>query len=343
MVGVLQSKTTLEGNLVFSEESKQQILTKLGEASGYLGKLQDEISLVREQKLTEITKILSKYKTQLRDDLSIKAQSWTSTQTEESTLLKEFSEKFSTDLLDVIVQWTQKIVSPSLKSMDSKIHQTIYHFQTSAESIDQGTGSQLVSQLSLSFNKVAPQFKFNTSETSGDWVFWNTGIGSGIGLGAGSVLLGGAALAVSSIAFFPVILTGGAIAGIAAGGAALGTAIGGVIGFLSPPDPEKIKQEVLEKGLTQYFQEGNQKPLIDVISSVIENEFNQRWKMFNDVAEQYISLLDTLLVDCTTKQALTQAEAAIEQQWCEQQQNQLNSFQLKLNSYNSESTLSPEL
>jgi len=344
MFGISQSKTTLEGKIVFSEESKQQILIKLGEASGYVGKLQDEINLAREQKLKKIPHLLSKYETQLRNDIFDRAQSWTSTQTEESKLLNEFSEKFSADLLDIIAQWTQKTVSPDLlKSTDSKIYETIYYFQTSAESIDQGTGSQLGSQLSLSFNKVAPQFKFNSSETSSDWVFWNTGIGSSIGLGAGSVLLGGAAFAVSSIAFFPIILTGGAIAGIAAGGAALGTAIGGVIGFLSPPDPEKIKQKVLEKGLAQYFQEGNQKPLIDVISSIIENEFNQRRKMFNDVAEQYISLLDTLLIDCKAKHALTQAEAAIEQQWCEQQQSQLDSFQLKLNSYNSESTPSPEL
>jgi tellurite resistance protein len=212
--GISQAQAAFEGKLVLSEESKQQILAKLGEASGFNGKLQDEIRLAQEQQLKRITNKLPEYGTQLQSAISTKAQSWTSTQTDESRLLKEFSEKFSADLLDLLVQGTQELTSSSLKSIDSKILQTIYHFQASAESIDQGTGSQLVSQLNLSLNKVAPQLKFNTSETSTDWQFWNTGLGSGIGLSAGGVLLGGAALAVSSIAFFPVVLTGGAIAGM---------------------------------------------------------------------------------------------------------------------------------
>ncbi|MGV0029361.1 hypothetical protein [Phormidesmis priestleyi] len=290
---------------------------KLGEASGCLGNLQRQIQLSSDKTLSEVLDLSSSFvKKDLPKRISEEAKNWKSQQTKKSEVIKEFSEKFQVESQCIIEEWIQetilqKTLSTTLKSLDLNIYKVIHHFQKSAAFIDQGTGSQLVSQLNSRVEEAAPQFKFNSS-TDADvdiWdTIWKSGIGGGVGLGAGGVVAGGVALAVTSIAFVPVVLTGAAIAGIAVGGAALGTAIGGAFGFFTPPNQDEIRKEVLDKGWQQFATQDLENQLMISTKSLVQDLFNQRLKTTQDVTKQYMALLNSLLVDSETAHALTLEE-----------------------------------
>jgi uncharacterized tellurite resistance protein B-like protein/signal recognition particle receptor subunit beta len=329
-----QAEETMVGKVAFSKTAQQDILSKIGEASGYLANLQTLIEETSDQKRAAVQRL--EINQHLEHYIGQKAASWCSEQREKSKVTTEFGDKFQSALSDAIGEWTQNAViqemlTATLKTIDSNIHSKIYQFQKSAEAIDQGTGSQLAAQLNLSLNQVAPQFKFNAAVGSDNWdAAWDIGIGSISGLGGGGLLAGGAALAVSSVAFFPLVLTGGAIIGIAAAGAALGTAIGGVIGFFTPPDQEAIRQAVVKEGFQQFYAQDGTGQLMRSLDALVKSLFDQRLVTIQTVTRQYMALLNALLIDSQTAHTLTLAETAAEQQWYQEQHSKLVTFQSRL-------------
>jgi uncharacterized tellurite resistance protein B-like protein/GTPase SAR1 family protein len=309
-------------NIALSVATKLDILEKLGEASGYYGKLRSQIQAEKSTKLAEVRSCLSSLlRNELEQRITEKARSWSSTQPEKSKILKEFSEKFQADTQSIADEWVQQIIentlSPSLKSINADLVEMIRQFQKSAESIDKDTGSQLVRQFNLSIERTVPDFQLSFA-TSDDVdlldTLFRSGIGGGIGLGAGGVLAGGAAFAVTSIAFFPVVLTGAAIAGIAVGGAALGTAIGGALGFFTAPDQDAIRKEVLQKGFEQFMTQNLESQWISAVENLTQNLFEQRLQIAQSVTDQYIASLHSLLADSDANSALSLEEAKAKKQ-----------------------------
>ena len=220
-----QAEAVIAGKVEISNVPKQDVLNKIGEASGYLANLQTLIQSTSEQKRDTVKRLeINQY---LKDAIHQKSASWSSAQGSTSKIQREFVDKFQSDLSDLIGEWTQTTIihetlTPTLKAIDSNSQSKIYQFQKSAEAIDQGTGSQLSTQLTVSLNQVAPQLKFNTAADSKNWdAAWDIGIGGIGGFGGDRLLAGGVALVVSSVAFFLIVLTGGAIVRIAAAGVAL--------------------------------------------------------------------------------------------------------------------------
>jgi len=332
-----QAEEIIAGEVEVSNAAKQDIVNKIGEASGYLANLQTLIRSTSEQKRDVVKRL--EIKQHLKNYTDKKSASWNSNQGSTNKILKEFGDKFQSDLSDAIGEWTQTTViqetlTPTLKAIDSNIQSKIYQFRKSAEEIDQETGSQLAMQLDLSIDQVAPQFKFEAAAGSDKWeAAWDIGLGSISGLGAGGLLVGGIALAVSSIAFFPLVLTGGAIAGIAAGGAALGTAIGGAIGFFTPPDQEAIKREVIEEGFKQFHSQDGTGQLMKSLDTLVESVFDQRLETIQAVTRQYMALLNSLLIDSETVHTSTLNEIAAERQWYQEQHSRLVAFQSRLNNF----------
>ncbi|MCY7278631.1 MAG: dynamin family protein [Phormidesmis sp. CAN_BIN44] len=328
-----QAEEIIAGEVEVSNAAKQDIVDKIGEASGYLANLQTLIRSTSEQKRDVVKRL--EIKQHLKSYISEKSASWNSKQGQKSKILTEFSDKFQSDLSDAISEWTQTTViqetlTSTLKAIDSNVQSKIYQFQKSAEAIDQGTGSQLAIQFDLGMKQVAPQFKFDADVGSDKWdSAWKIGIGSISGLGGGGLLVGGIALAVSSVAFFPLVLTGGAIAGIAAGGAALGTAVGGALGFLIPPDQEAIKREVIEEGFKQFHAQDGTGQLMKSLDALVESLFNQRLETIQAVTRQYMALLNSLLIDSEAVHTLN--EVAAERQWYQEQHSKLVTFQSQLN------------
>ncbi len=328
-----QAEEIIAGEVAISNAAKQDIVNKIGEASGYLANLQTLLRLTSEQKRDTVKHL--EIKQHLKNYIGEKSASWSSEQRSKNKVLKEFGDKFQSDLSDAISEWTQTTViqetlTSTLKAIDSNIQSKIYQFQKSAEAIDQKTGSHLAMQFDLSIDQVAPQFKFEAAAGSDKWeAARDIGLGSISGLGGGGLLVGGIALAVSSIAFFPLVLTGGAIAGIAAGGAALGTAIGGAIGFLTPPDQEAIKREVIEEGFKQFHSQDGTGQVMKSLDELVAKLFDKRLETIQAVTRQYMALLNSLLIDSETVHTLN--EVAAERQWYQEQHFKLVVFQSQLN------------
>jgi GTPase Era involved in 16S rRNA processing len=337
-----QTQRMIEGEITVSIAARQSILEQLGESSGRFAKLQEQIQCSRDEKLPEVLQISkSSLKKDFEEQITKKSRSWHSTQEEKSKIVKEFAEKFQADSHAIVKDWVQKIIveatlSTALKAIDLSISEMVQHFRKSVTSIDQETGSQLVHQLDLSIERVAPEFKFNSSTNPDDDFFetlWNTGIGGGIGLGAGGVFAGGVAFAVTSIAFFPVVLSGAAIAGIAAGGAALGTAIGGTLGFFAPPDQDAIRKEILNKGFKQLIDQNLERQWIDAIETLTNDLFEQKFKAAQEVTNQYITLLNSLLEDSASSYKLTVKEAETKRQQRINSLSELETFRSQINSF----------
>lgn len=309
--------TQIQKNIALSVAARQEVLEKLGEASGYFGQLQQQIQDAIDAKLPEVrSRASTLLKRHLEQRIAEKAKAWSSEQTEKSKILKEFSEKFQIDSQAIVEEWVEEIIiektlSTSLKSINTNLVEMIRNFQKDAASIDQATGSLLVRQLNLSVKQVSPEFQLDFSTNDDDFfdTLFRSGIGGGIGLGTGGILAGGAAFAVTSIAFFPVVLTGAAIAGIAVGGAALGTAIGGVLGFFTPHDKDALREEALQKGFEQIAAQNIEIQWINAIESLTRNLFNEKLKFAQEVTDQYVALLNSLLVRSEVSHALTVEEA----------------------------------
>ena len=330
-----QTESIITGKVAISNAAKQDILNKMGEASGYLANLQALIRSTSEQKRDVVQQL--QINQHLKDHINQESISWISEQREKSKIVTEFGDKFQSDLFDAIDKWTevsvkQEMLASTLQVIDSNIQSRIDQFRKTAEAIDQKTGSQIAMQLNMSIDQVAPQFKFNAAAGLDDWdTARNIGIGSITGLGGAGLLAGGAALAVSSVAFFPIVLTGGAIVGIAAGGAALGTAIGGAVGFFTSLDQESIKREVIEEGFQQFYAQGGTGQLMSSLDALVENSFDQRLATIQAVTRQYMALLNSLLVNAESAHTLKLNEVAAEQQWYQEQHSKLVVFQARLN------------
>lgn len=328
-----QTEAVMKGEVTISSTTKQNILNQMGEVSGYLANLQTLIEETRQKKREQVKSLeINPY---LEEFIRQESASWCSIKNEKNKIIREFFDEFQSALSEAIDVGQQTIImdellTPSLNEIDSHIQNKVYQFRKSAEEIDLATGSQLANQLTVGIHQVAPQFQFNAGDSDNRHTFFNAGIGGIGGLGGGGLLAGGIALAVSSMAFFPVVLTTGAIAGIAAGGAALGTAIGGALGFFAPPDQEAIKQEVIESGLKQFYEQNGPGQLMDALDALVISLFDQRLLAIQAVTRKYMALLNTLLVDAEAAHTSTLNNLEIASQWYETQHSRLNKLQDQL-------------
>ncbi len=224
----------------------------------------------------------------------------------------------------------QGCMASTLMPLDDTIYKLARDFKKNIKSIDQKTNAQLSKQFGLSMQRSLPNFQIGSQAKSDDWQAWSTGIGGGIGLGAGTLLAGGAAIAVSSIAFFPVVLTGAAVAGITAAGAAVGTSIGAALGFFNAPNQDEVRKEVLESGLKIFLAESKRNELEDSIQKFIEECFDQRLTTINGITQKYLKILDSLLVDEEKKAHLKASQIEEQQSLCAVYQEQLKAIQKQI-------------
>lgn len=329
-----QAENTLQGKINIPDPAKQNILNQMGEVSGYQANLQLLIETLSQKKREEVKKL--KLCTYLDESIRRKSTAWSSTHTDKNKIAAEFFDKFQTALMEAIEAVRQnlivdEILTPALKDLDSRIQTQISEFYKSVKAIDQATGSQLTNQVIVSLSQSAPQFQFKPGEVDSWETVWNAGIGGISGLGGGGLLAGGIALGVSSIAFFPVVLTTGAIAGIAAGGAALGTAIGGALGFFGPPDQFAIKEEVIESAFKQfYYEQQGPSQLMSAFDIGVKEVFEQQLSLVQNITQQHLAILNTLLMEAAAAHTATLEQSAIACSWYAAQRMHLNEMQAHL-------------
>jgi hypothetical protein len=325
---------------VVSAQCKQHIVEIMGESTSAVNRLLREIAIAQSKVESVVeTPISQFFENGFRREIDKHSQLWKpQNKNNRDKILKEFHQRFQADSEKVLEEWIQEVVLQDFLEeeqnlLDCKIHALTQNFQKMAESVDVETGTHLSQQFKMSLQRRIPNFsvKSQTQSDTPNWQFWNTGIGGGVGLGTGGLFAGGVAAAVSSVAFFPVVLTGASIAGIAMAGAALGTSIGAALGFFGASDPEQIRQEVLEKGLSEFLTEINQKKLRSTIQQFIDESFCQQVKTMNDMTNEYLEILSSLLVEREKSAHLKSVQIEAENIFPEDFKNrlQLIKFQIK--------------
>jgi uncharacterized tellurite resistance protein B-like protein/GTPase SAR1 family protein len=311
----------LDRKIALSADCKQHIIELMGEGVSQLGKLSEVIKQAQAETDKSIDAPLEIFFNQtLREKITLKSDSWSlESEHDRNKILKSFHHKFQADTSAILEEWIeveifQGCMATFLTSLDSKIYGLAQNLQRNIESIDQETGAQFSQQFTLSLQRSLPNFQINSQAKSDDGQFWSTGIGGGIGLGAGGLLAGGVAIAVSSVAFFPVVLTGAAITGIAVAGAAVGTSIGTALGFFSAPNQEEIRKEVLQDGL-KTFNKATQEKLEESIQQFIRESFEQRHLAVDDVINGYLETLNSVLMEHEKSEKSTVNQVDSEQAW----------------------------
>jgi predicted GTPase/uncharacterized tellurite resistance protein B-like protein len=325
------------GQVTLSIESKRRIIELMGEGGSRSAKLSEEIKQYQAEAIKSIDTPLKQFFNQtFREKITQKSVSWSlESENDRNKIVKAFHHKSQMDAAATFDEWLNTVIvqdcmASALKLLEPSIVTLARDFQKSIDSIDEETGAQLSQQFGRSLQNRLPNCQIGSQAKSDDVQFWSTGIGGGIGLGAGSVLAGGVALAVSSIAFFPVVLTGAAVAGVAAAGAAVGTSIGAALGFFSAPNQEDIRKEVLESILKEFLTKSRYNSVRESIKQFFEAEFEQRIIAINGVTHEYLETLNSLLVKSQKASLLKESEIEEKQSWSTTVQAKLHDFSTQL-------------
>jgi Dynamin family len=313
---------SLFGEIVLSIESKRHIIGLVGEAGSLSAKFHEEIRQAKSEteSLIKIS-IGDLFERTLCQRISEKSNSWNlEDECDRNKILKSFHHKFQADASAILDEWMeteirQNCMAKSLNLLDRGINELAQNFQQNIESVGQETGSQVSQQFGLSLQRRLPNFQISSQEKSDDKQFWSAGIAGGIGLGGGGLLAGVGAIAVSSIAFFPVILTGATITGIAVAGAAIGTSIGTALGFFSAPNQEEIRKEVLRDGLKNLRDNAMRKKIEESIEKFVIESFEQSHINIKGVINDYLKALDSELIRHEESEKRTSIQVEVEQAW----------------------------
>ncbi|HAZ47868.1 MAG TPA: dynamin family protein [Cyanobacteria bacterium UBA11369] len=286
--GLHQAEDVLDGKLKISQEHKQNILEKIGEASGRDVKIRCLADKLVQQAIEQAEQCWDEWAEGLQYRIEKKSQNWSSDQNEREKLFQDYANQLIKDLSADFDDWFEKkikgsIIQPRIKVLDREIHQEIEAIQSSIQSLDLKTGSNLSGQLDLSIS--GAELNMNLASSMGADSSDEGGAGWFAGLGGGG-LVTGALLAFTGLGLIPVALIGGA--------AALG------LGWLFGEDEDEVRAEVKQSVCEQCFKK----------LSELEGE------IFENVCENIASVLYSR-VDAASKvieQAISLAENLLEQQ-----------------------------
>jgi Dynamin family len=299
-------------------------------AQAILNLLSDEISI---EELKE--NLLYLAFTELELELDSKSEAWITKKTNQVEITRDFSSNLQADASETIERWWkedifQAEIQDRLQEIDLCIRKAQESIRDSSCFLDKkidGITEHYFSensQQSLSSN-MDMSVRHGEQANCLDAMF-----GGSLGLGTGGVLAGGAALAVSSIAFFPVILTGASILGITAAGAAIGSSVGALFGLCPSLDIEKIRGDVLYDGIQQILSEENYQNLEQSIEAKILSLYEPRVEYIRSFCRAHIENLDTLISSRAEVLKLDRIEVSNEIYWIQIQEKTLWEIQKSL-------------
>lgn len=275
--GLSQAEKVLSGQIEFSEQEKQQVLEKIGEASGCDYRIRILGEEVKDEAFEETNDSWNSWIEKLPERLAEKAEKWTSSHNaifQQKEVTQDYVNQFLRDLQQEIDQWgnqelSTKILKPKLEALDLEIHKQLRKIQKSFSHLDRQINTNFGKQINVAMNQI--------EGTLGDiWDYLWGGIGGG-GFG------------VALLAFIGI---GGPILLAAAG---IGAAIAGALGSGTGGMYQKLKVKVFEAGRDKFRNNTTQKQLTNKICETIDSVFDTRIEAASDVIEKAIFLCENLL------------------------------------------------
>ncbi|BAZ46495.1 dynamin family protein [Chondrocystis sp. NIES-4102] len=263
------------------KKEKYNVVETIGIISGYQTNALDYIITLQQEAIEQAINSWNEWAEKLADRVYEKSQTWLSTQDDESKILNFFSEKLHDTLTNELNNWLEDIVQNSIlknnfELIDSELQLIIEEIQSLFKQFDNQIESNIKHKIDSSISKYQINLNINAgniNQQDGD------GVGLGLGLG-GAGLVSFGLLAFTGIGLLPIALT------------AIGSGFG--LGALfGESKQDKIKRIVLDKGLEQFYE--SQQEIFDKIAEEITSTFDSRIYLFNQIIEDAIFTLESLI------------------------------------------------
>ncbi|MBD2451058.1 dynamin family protein [Nostoc sp. FACHB-152] len=291
-----QAEKTLDGKIKLSDSEKQDILERIGEASGRDIKIRMLVSNLTELVYDKATKYSDDWRKELDNKMANKSKSWYSEHNpvfSRDKLIKDYTNQFIRDLSKEIDDWANQILKDKIfktvfSYLDAKVAYELDAIQGDFKRLDQQVNTSFSERINLSITGIKDDFM---------------GLGSiGGGLGIGGALAAGLVV-FTGIGFIAVVV------------ASVAAAIAGSLG-LGMLDLDGVRNQIKLKVCDIGFKKLNEsrdefdKKLKEIITTVLNNRIESASK----IIEQAIALYENLL-----EQQEKAHEATLEQREAEKQ------------------------
>jgi hypothetical protein len=277
---------SLDGKIKLSATGKQEILEKIGEASGCDIRIYNLVEEKKQLVIEETKKSWEEWNKGLENRILQKSKQWSSKHSpvfSQDKLIKYYTTQFTNELMRDIDVWgnqtlKEKILQKHLESLSAYITYELDKIEGEFHKLDQ--------QIKTNFSK-----QINTSITGLNDDFMGLGgIGGGLGIGG--------ALAAALIFFTGIGFIAIAVASVAA-------AIAGSLG-LGMLDVDgihtKIKTTICQTGMQKFHEKSKDKDKIspkdkvyEAIQGIINTVFNNRFEGASQVIKETISIYENIL------------------------------------------------
>jgi len=271
-----QSENLLDGKIKLSGSEVQEVLEKIGEASGRAVKVRILVEQALDLAIEETNKSWDTWIEELDARMIEKSEQWSSDHSalwSREQLVADYARQFNNDLSGELNDWIENhfkktILQPPIEKLDNEIRKELRAIQSGVKDID-------VLRQSQASSWVFSQDKNSDFGDAGDFGF------------AGSLGLAG----LGVVAFIPVIIFAGpilAFVGSFFASGLLGTGVGGVLDI-----DAGIREKVFEKGGEQFI--ASLDKTFENISEIINTAFCERSEQVDVIVSRTISMYENLL------------------------------------------------
>ncbi|MDJ0676530.1 MAG: dynamin family protein [Calothrix sp. MO_167.B42] len=309
-----QAQDALAGKIKISALEKQNILEKIGEASGRNVKIHLLAKQIKQEALIKAVESWNEWYGGLRDRIVKKSESWSSEHSHiwsQDQLIKDYTNQFIRDLSGEIDEWGNKILKDIilqeyLNILDNNIEYELDAIQADFQNIDIQINTHFSEQVKLSINGI-----------NDDFIGFG-GFGGGIGIGGA---LAAGLLAFTGLGFIAIIVA--SVVATIAGSFGLGVLdVDGI--------HDQIKMKVLELGfqkLDESIDESTNK-----LKEIIDTAINSKVKSASQVIAAAISLYENLLEQQEKAHQETLEEREADKIWISQKRQELQQVQKDMES-----------
>lgn len=307
---------SLDGKIKLSATGKQEILEKIGEASGCDVRIRILVDHLIESVMEKANISWNEWVEHLDVRLSLKSAEWTSKHSgiwSRDKLAQDYANQFNKDISQELESWIndelkENILKEPLERLDNAVEKEFEKIQSEFHTLNYFSQNQSTNWKFLD-DKNSNLSVINNSS------FW--GAFGAIGIGA---------------ALVPVVFFAGPILVALLGGAGAGLLGGGGIAILE----NSITENVLKLGCEQFVNSVD--GIFERIDKMIYSLFNERIKRVNEVVEETISIYENLIEQQEKAHQENLEQREIEKAFINQKRQELEQVQKELQTIINKST-----
>lgn len=320
---------SLDGKIKLSATGKQEILEKIGEASGCDIRIYNLVEEKKQLVIEEAQKSWEEWNKKLENRILQKSKQWSSKHSpvfSQDKLIKDYTTQFTNELMRYIDIWgnqilKEEILQKHLESLSAYITYELDKIEGEFHKLDQ--------QIKTNFSK---QINISITGLNDDFMGLG-GIGGGLGIGGA---LAAALIFFTGIGFIAIAVT--SVAAAIAG--SLGLGMLDVDGIHT-----KIKTTICQTGMQKFHEKSKDKDKIspkdkvyEAIQGIINTVFNNRFEGASQVIKETISIYENILEQQEKAHQQNLEQREIEKAFINQKRQELEQVQKELQTIINKST-----